>query len=158
MQGLVIDINQVNLVAAPAGQSQPAWDFQAGYNLAGLKIFDFSHTADTIRFSGPGQSATNIGGGADTFVLTLFHGQTITNFQSGLDHIGLERIIFGSSLSNITFDIGPSPVAVANHHANILYDTQSGALSYFDPDDGILTHFATLTGHPTLLASDFTLA
>ena len=156
----ITNITQVDLLAAPAGQSQSAWTFAAVVNDPGLKIFDFAKTADTISFFGGGQTAADIGAGGDTFrfVLPIGGVDQINLFQSGHDHIGLHSHGL-TSLSDATFDFGSTPTAADDGKFNILYETRTGALSYdASGGDGHVVQFATLTGHPTLLASDFTLA
>lgn len=84
----------------------------------------------------------------------------ITDFGGG-DRIQLENAVFTrlrstGTLSDDLFVAGDGAVALdANDH--IIYDSGTGAL-YYDPDgsgSAAMVQFATLTGAPTLGASDF---
>jgi Ca2+-binding RTX toxin-like protein len=82
------------------------------------------------------------------------------------DMIVLSRTIFAGLTAGSTVPVGdvvaaanptgPVPTDSGDH---ILYNTSTGALSY-DPDGSggtAAVQFATLTGHPTLVAGDFSI-
>ena len=154
----ISDLARLDLTAPTAGATQPAWDVTAPV-IPGLKIGDFSDQADVITFTAAGQSVVDLGSGADTF---QFNGanngiDSILEFKSGLQHIGLSATGFGiASLADVDFDIGPSPTPLTDGKSNILYDTTTGGL-FFDAagGDGHVVQFATLVSHPALAASDF---
>ena len=107
------------------------------------------------------------GAGADKFVFAsalnaLSNVDTIADFSSSQgDKIVLDDNIFTafsgqSTLSSTNFVSSSNPVATSTN-ATILYNTSTGALLY-DADGsgaGAAVQFATLTTHPTLLATDF---
>jgi Ca2+-binding RTX toxin-like protein len=119
---------------------------------------------------GAGSDTLDGGGGADTLMAGSGADQfrfdapgngvnRIIGFKVGVDHIALNQTGFGlNGLSSVEFDIGSSPNAVADGHAQILYNTSTGAL-YFDASggDGHLVQLANLDGHPALTAASFTL-
>ena len=114
---------------------------------------------------GGGLDALTGGGGNDTFVFdTKLNGianvATITDFVSGQDSINLSKKIFstyktaGADISN-DFLTGAG-VTAQTKTQHFLYDTTTGNL-YYDADGsdkGEAVLFVTLTGHPTLVASD----
>ena len=117
-----------------------------------------------VLYGGTGNDTLTGGTGADKFVFasvlnSLTNVDTITDFVSGTDKLVLDDSIFagltaGSALTN--FVSGSSPAATSAA-ATILYNTSTGAL-YYDADgngSGAAVQFATLSGHPTLLATDF---
>ena len=114
------------------------------------------------------------GAGNDTFVFntklstaTVSNMDTIEDFSTE-DTIQLENAIF-KKLSTITFDATTKVLNADFFTANdtgtaqdandyIVFNTQTGVLSY-DADGngaGVAIQFATLTGQPTLSATDFT--
>jgi Ca2+-binding RTX toxin-like protein len=126
----------------------------------GADFLDGGAGADTL--DGGGGNDTLIGGaGADQFRFDAPGTgiDQIIGFKAGLDHIALVGAGFGlASLSGADFDIGAAPTAVADAHAQILYNTTTGAL-YFDASggDGHVVQFASLIGHPSLTAASFVL-
>jgi Ca2+-binding RTX toxin-like protein len=98
-------------------------------------------------------------GGADTFQFTTALGDgnvdQIADFVSGIDRIALDDAIFGVFTAN-AFVAG---TAAQDADDRIVYDSATGQL-FFDSDGsgaGAAVLFATLVGHPTINASDFTL-
>lgn len=123
-----------------------------------------NNNENTINGIGGGDILTGRGG-ADTFVLNSWDwwGSTITDFQHGLDELSVSLrstpISGGTPLGTLGsshFTTG-SP---ATDQWTFIYDQSSGVVS-FDLDgsgpDSALT-VVTLSNHPTLGASDFTLA
>jgi Ca2+-binding RTX toxin-like protein len=111
-----------------------------------------------ILDGGGGNDALIAGTGADQFRFDApgLGVDQISGFVSGTDHIALGGSGFGlSSLSAVDFNIGAAPTVIANGHAQIVYNTTTGAL-YFDASggDGHLIQLANLTGHPALAAGD----
>ena len=119
---------------------------------------------DTLDGGGGNDTLTG-GGGNDNFVFDTKLNQksnvvTITDFTSGQNAINLSKKIFTaykSASADLTNDFvsGASPVA-HNKSDHFLYNTTTGNL-YYDADGngtGKAVPFATLTGHPTLTASD----
>ncbi|HVV94935.1 MAG TPA: hypothetical protein VHD15_16100 [Hyphomicrobiales bacterium] len=112
--------------------------------------------------------AIDSGAGTDTFVFDTkpiaANADTIENFTPGTGHIVLDPAAFAGigaagPLAAAYFVADPHGVAhTAAQH--IVYDTTTGALSY-DPDGSggeAAIHFATLAGHPHLVAADFLVA
>ena len=102
-------------------------------------------------------------GGADQFQFTTALGpdnvDVIADFVSGSDKIVLENAIFDQlvtgALPGGLFHVG---AAASADDQRIIYDSATGNL-YYDVDGTGPTAqvlFATLLGHPTLLATDFT--
>ena len=101
-------------------------------------------------------------GGADTFAFTTFLGannvDTIAGFVSGTDRIALDDARFAGlglgPLNPNAFVVGS---AAADADDRIVYDAATGRL-FFDADGsgaGAAVHFATLQGHPAIVAGDF---
>lgn len=126
----------------------------------GNDLLDGGAGNDTLD-GGGGNDTLMAGAGADQFRFDApgTGVDRVVGFKAGVDHIALSEAGFGlTSLSDVTFDIGASPKAVADGHAQILYNSATGAL-YFDASggDGHMVQFASLDGHPTLTAASFTL-
>ena len=71
-----------------------------------------------------------------------------------LDDSVFAGLTAGSDLTNFVSSSNPAATSAA---ATVLYNTSTGAL-YYDADGngaGAAVQFATLSGHPTLLATDF---
>ena len=115
-----------------------------------------------------GNSANNVltgNAGNDIFAFntalnSVSNVDTITDFATGADKFYLASAIFTQLASTGTLAIGSfvSGAGAVAHDANdyILYDTATGNL-YYDADGngaGAAVQFATLTGHPTLTATD----
>jgi Ca2+-binding RTX toxin-like protein len=102
-------------------------------------------------------------GGADTFAFTTAPGagnvDTILDFLSGTDKIGLDDAVFtGLTAGPLPAGAFVTGTAALDADDRIIYDSATGAL-YFDADGvgGVaMVQFATLTGHPALVAGDFT--
>ena len=117
-----------------------------------------------VLYGGTGNDTLTGGTGADKFVFasalnSLTNVDTITDFVSGTDKLVLDDSVFagltaGSDLTNFVSSSNPAATSAA---ATVLYNTSTGAL-YYDADGngaGAAVQFATLSGHPTLLATDF---
>jgi Ca2+-binding RTX toxin-like protein len=111
---------------------------------------------------GSGNSTLSGGQGHDQFIFdSALVGQfdKITNFRLGVDKIALSEAVFAGlgphgTLSASHFHLG----AAVNGRAQIDYFQSTGVLEYcshgnFGPAD----HFATLSNHPGISASDFDL-
>ena len=132
------------------------------------------NSAANLITGGPGNDTLDGGGGSDTLTggggndIFVFDTKlnatsnvdTITDFTSGTDAINLSKKIFtayktaGADLNN-DFVSSASPVAV-DKTDHFLYDTTTGNL-YYDADGsgkGAAVLFASLTGQPTLVATD----
>lgn len=128
--------------------------------------------ADTLKglggddrlIGGAGNDALTGGTGKDYFVFDSALGKTnidsIVDFVSGTDKLELKNAIFsklvGGALAASDFVAGSAPKALDTSD-HILYNTSTGAL-YYDADGsgkGAAVQFATLVGHPALVASDF---
>ncbi|HJV27988.1 MAG TPA: hypothetical protein VJ673_20070 [Aromatoleum sp.] len=87
---------------------------------------------------------------------------TITDFATGVDHIQLENAIFTSLTNTGTLNAdwfigGAGVTAAADANDYLIYNSTTGAL-YYDQDGngaGQAVQFATLSGSPSLSASDF---
>jgi Ca2+-binding RTX toxin-like protein len=126
----------------------------------GNDFLDGGAGADTLD-GGGGNDTLIAGTGSDQFRFDApgLGVDQISGFVSGKDHIDLSGSGFGlSSLAGVGFDIGAAPTVIANGHAQIVYNSTTGAL-YFDAvgGDGHLIQLANLVGHPTVAASDFLL-
>ncbi|MDB5706724.1 MAG: Serralysin [Sphingomonas bacterium] len=135
-------------------------------NVVGTVFYDtFIGDANDNRLDGArGNDVLTGAGGADTFVFdTIFafnNVDEITDFTHGTDHIELAHTIFtalgAGALSTDAFATGVATTA-AQH---ILYDSETGALSY-DADGsgaGAAIQFATLQAHLTVTNADFLVA
>lgn len=102
------------------------------------------------------------GGGADQFAFTTALSATnidqIEDFASGIDKLVLDDAVFASlapgALPGAAFNTG---TAATEADDRIIYDTATGAL-YFDADGlggAAAVQFATIKGHPPVVASDF---
>ncbi len=106
------------------------------------------------------------GAGADQFnfdtLTTSADKDTITDFVSGTDKIGLDRAVFvafsayahGAAITGADFHIGASATAGSQ---NLIYDNTTGAL-YYDADGlggAAQIQIAALTAHPGVAAADF---
>src|SRR5436190_15458252 len=102
-------------------------------------------------------------GGADTFAFTTALGggnvDQIADFVSGTDKIALDDAVFtGLGFGALPAGAFVTGTVAADADDRILYDNATGNL-FFDADGngaGAAVQFATLQGHPTLTASDFT--
>jgi Ca2+-binding RTX toxin-like protein len=137
--------------------------FSSIENVIGTVFYDtFIGDANDNRLDGArGNDMLTGAGGADTFVfdsiLAPNNIDTITDFTHGVDHIELAQSIFTAlgmgALAADAFTTGVATTA-AQH---ILYDTETGALSY-DADGsgaGAAIQFATLQQHLALTGTDF---
>jgi len=126
---------------------------------ANANNIDGGDGADWIEGGGGADTLTG-GLGRDTFAYTdpSDGGDTITDFESGIDRIVIDASAFdgvdGSTPLDLIID-GP----VTGTTGVLLYDSTTGELAY--DSDGTGTDaaivLATLTGAPTLLASDISL-
>jgi Ca2+-binding RTX toxin-like protein len=114
---------------------------------------------------GAGLDFLNGGADADTFALT--HKQAdrdwISGFVSGEDKLEIDAALFGGGLAGAALDpsrlvVGSTPTATQPGVGTFLYDTDDGRLRW-DADgslgSGWAPVIATLTGAPSLSASDF---
>ena len=100
-------------------------------------------------------------GGADTFqfttALAATNVDTLADFASGTDRIALDDAIFtGLALGALPASAFVLGTTAGDPDDRIIYDA-SGRL-FFDADGngpGAAVQFATLTGHPALVATDF---
>jgi hypothetical protein len=100
-------------------------------------------------------------GGSDGFLFDTALGggnvDTIGDFQPNIDHLLLDNNIF-TAINEGSLDPSQFVVGTSAQDANdrILYDATTGNL-YYDADGngaGAAVLFATLQGHPTIIASD----
>ncbi len=120
---------------------------------------------DDTLIGGLGSDKLTGGGGADYFVFDAATGSTnvdtIADFVSATDVINLDSAIFtalsSGALGGTSFVSAAGAAAVAGDENDyVIYDTASGKL-YYDADGsgaGAKVQIATLTGNPTLLATD----
>ncbi len=140
--------------------------FSSIENLVGTVFYDtFIGDGNANRLDGAlGNDTLTGAGGADIFVFdTAFafnNIDEIVDFTHGVDHIELENAIFtglaAGTLSADAFAVGAATTA-AQH---ILYNADTGALSY-DADGsgaGAAIQFATLQAHLTITNTDFLVA
>jgi Ca2+-binding RTX toxin-like protein len=128
------------------------------YGLAGVDSLSGGDGNDFL-VGGAGADKMAGGAGADTFVYgsAAEGGDTITDFDTTMDHIQLSASGFGiSSVANLHFfSSATNPVATTAGPA-LLYNTKTGAI-YFD-DDGSGSHaavlLATLSTHPAFDLTD----
>ena len=112
-----------------------------------------------------GLGLDNLSGGLgnDTFVFdSALNASTnvdvITDFTSGADKLQLSAKIF-AKVKGVNFADVFHDTAITDTHVNnyIIYDSSTGIVSYDDGSGaGTAVQFATLTGLPTLTATDFT--
>jgi Ca2+-binding RTX toxin-like protein len=113
---------------------------------------------------GLGQDRLKGGDGADNFNFSsiLHGGDIITDFQAGMDHIDLDAAAFGFSgplVDGTDFISAAGPVTPTGTGPTLLYDSNSGVLSY-DADGngaGVAQVLATFTNHAALGVADFLL-
>jgi Ca2+-binding RTX toxin-like protein len=149
---------------------------QGADSLAGLGGNDYLRGADggDTLSGGAGSDLIDGGFGVDTltggadadiflFSRTIDAGDTITDFEVGLDRIFLDHAGFGLGAAGtlaqagVAFQLGTS--ATGNAPA-LVYDPATGALLW-DADGagaGAAIVLAQLTGHPSLGASSFAVA
>jgi Ca2+-binding RTX toxin-like protein len=133
---------------------------------SGANVLNGSSGNDTLS-GGAGNDNLTGGSGSDEFVFSSWftsNVDTITDFSSGTDIVALDDDIFWSlaGLGSPAFALpGANFVANAGGVSGdgddfILYDTSTGRLYYDSDGNGALSrvHFATLTGAPSLSASD----
>lgn len=119
-------------------------------------------------FGGAGIDTLTGGAGADIFrfnytLSASANVDTMTDFATGVDRIELENAVFAKlitlgTLSELNF-VASSTGKALDANDYVLYNTATGGL-YYDADgigSGAAVLFATLTGIPTLAASDFTI-
>ncbi|MEA3012083.1 MAG: hypothetical protein QOD42_628 [Sphingomonadales bacterium] len=101
--------------------------------------------------------------GVDMFAFTTSPDQgdidTIGDFLSGTDKIGLDNAVFGGIGNPGAFDANAFVIGTAavGTEDRIIYNQATGEL-FYDADgsgSGVAYHFATLAGAPALSASDF---
>ena len=144
------------------------------YSWVGSNTFIGGAGNDTLS-GGLGNDTLSGGEGSDRFVYTsnttfspvIFGVDVISGFVSGTDQIHLQRAIF-PSLSSVggtgfsvadEFAIVISDAEAASSTADIIYNSVNGNLFYnsngSDSGFGTGALFATLTGAPPLVATDF---
>jgi len=112
-----------------------------------------------ILNGGAGNDTLTGGGGADVFhFANLGQGvDRISDFQVGVDHIGLQATAFGIvSLADVMFVSGVAPQPTSSQ-ATLLYDTGTGAL-FYDANGGDgsdKVQIATLGNKAAISLSDF---
>jgi Ca2+-binding RTX toxin-like protein len=115
---------------------------EAFYGYAGNDIL-MSGLGDDTLFGGLGNDTLSGGEGSDLFVFDTTLGatniDTITDFESGTDKIGLSKAIMtalgpvGSNLIDAAFYAAAGAVKGLQNDDRIIYDTSTGAL-YYDAD------------------------
>ena len=121
---------------------------------------------DDRLIGGLGNDSLTGGAGADDFIFNLAANasnlDTITDFETGIDHISLENAIFKAIglttgvLGAAQFVAGAGAVATTTDQ-HIIYDQTTGAL-YYDADGsdaGAMIQIAALAPALTLLNTDF---
>ncbi|MBS1198750.1 MAG: putative calcium binding hemolysin protein, partial [Proteobacteria bacterium] len=122
---------------------------------------------DDSLLGGVGNDTLGGGAGADFFVFNsadaLTNADTITDFVSSTDKIVLDNDIFTAftlaTVSSAQFASGAGLTEAADADDRLIYNTTTGAL-YYDVDGSggdFAMQIATLTGIPTLIASDFSI-
>ena len=180
----VVDSGDVIVEAAGEGfdtaYASASYTLAAGVSIELLSVSDFAATT-AINLTGNelgqqliGNAGANIldggdgadtlfgGGGADTFAFTTTLGagnvDAIGDFQTGVDKIALDHAIFdGLATGSVPSGVFHVGTAATDEDQRIIYDQTTGNL-YYDQDGsggGAAILFATLSGHPTLTASDF---
>ncbi|MBS1197760.1 MAG: hypothetical protein H6R18_1545, partial [Proteobacteria bacterium] len=131
---------------------------------SGNDTLDGSSGNDAL-IGGAGNDTFTGGEGTDRFVFdsfdTLVTVDTISDFVSGTDKIVLNNDIFAafssSTVSAGQFSSGAGMTSALDVDDRLIYDTTTGDL-YYDAD-GVggdsAVQFATLSSHPNLIASDF---
>jgi Ca2+-binding RTX toxin-like protein len=120
-----------------------SWDAkEAFYGYAGNDTL-ISGSGDDLLDGGTGNDTMSGGLGNDTFIFSTALGatniDTITDFESGTDKIGLSKAIMtalgpvGSNLSDAAFYAAAGAVKGLQNDDRIIYDTTTGAL-YYDAD------------------------
>jgi len=121
--------------------------------------------ADTLA-GGLGNDTLTGGADADRLVFDTAPGSsnvdTITDFSAGADKLQLDHLVFsglgtGPGLSATMLVAGPSLTLAQDADDHLIYNTSNGAL-YYDADGvggDAAIQIATLTGIPTLMATDF---
>lgn len=111
----------------------------------------------------PGRDLLAGFGGADSFRFSTALGpgnvDAIADFVSGTDRIRLDDAVFAGvgGLGALAAGAFVTGTAAGDADDRIIYNGATGQL-FFDADGsgaGAAVLFATLTGHPTLVASDF---
>ncbi|ODN70125.1 tail fiber protein [Methylobrevis pamukkalensis] len=131
------------------------------YGEDGNDTLDGGDGADVLR-GGKGKDVVTGGEGADAFVfdsaISASGNDTLTDFLTGFDHIELDDSAFTALTAGVAlggaFNLG---AAASQADDRIIYDAVTGALRY-DADgtgNGAAIQFATLSGAPSLSASDF---
>ena len=102
-------------------------------------------------------------GGADIFQFTTALGggnvDALADFLSGTDKIALDDAIFDQLVAGaLPASVFTTGAAATNEDHRIIYDSTTGYLYYDADGTGVIAQvaFAQLTGHPPLVASDFT--
>ncbi len=121
---------------------------------------------DDVLVGGRDKNVLEGGSGKDQFVflpeIEVFTADTIKDFQHGQDKLLLDRdgySAIGEKLDASEFYAKAGAKKAHDASDHIIYDTKSGKLYYDDDGKGgdAAMHFATLSGHPTLSYSDFTI-
>jgi Ca2+-binding RTX toxin-like protein len=158
--------NQENLTLTGAsalnGYGSNDDNFLQGNSAANL--LSGSGGADTLA-GGLGNDSLTGGSGADKFLFDSAPGagnvDTLSDFLSGTDIVQLAQANFSGlavgAVAADAFIAGAGYSTAADADDRLIYNTSDGAL-YYDADGlegDAAVQFAVLTGHPTLLSTDF---
>lgn len=126
----------------------------------------YGNDGNNVLNGGKGADKLTGGAGADTFVFdyleTGANADTILDFQSGVDHIEIDKDIFAALAplrpgSPATLDYGRKAASADTH---LFYDASAGTL-YYDADgsgSAAAVALVTLRGKPMIDATDIILA
>jgi Ca2+-binding RTX toxin-like protein len=147
------------------GLSTLDWNGTAAINLTGNALANYiiGNDGANVLNGGAGSDVLNGRGGADMFAFTDALGATnvdlVIDFVGGSDRLALDDAIFAGIGTPGAFSAGAFVVGTqaADADDRIIYDQATGRL-FYDADGssaGAAVLFATLSGNPTLSASDF---
>ena len=154
------------LYSAPGGSALYGGDgIDVLYGVYGYDTLDGGNGADLIIAGGAGHSTLTGGAGADQFIFSAMTSvsNTVTDFTSGTDTIGLSNGVYGDYTTGQTISLhsgaGLDAAAIyGNSGEGFSYSTTTGSL-WFNADwsnPGGAVQVATLDNAPNLTATDFT--